>query len=223
MNYSKVGYRDLYPKCPPAGAVANCASAGVLGVLPAVVGSLQATEALKLILQLGRTLDGSLLLYSALDMSFVELPIGKRDLPTGEGLWKLGAREAAEAAEGGDGCAMGGSLEPIKTRRLPAPEAAVRMAAGWRPFVLDVRAERESLISSLPGTHLRRAHDALFRPGLLLPSEGDVLVYCRSGARSLLAIAELARAGLVSAERLVNLDGGVNAWAELVDPTMLQY
>ncbi|KAG8460991.1 hypothetical protein KFE25_010742 [Diacronema lutheri] len=236
------GYRDLYPTRPPSGAVANCAAAGVLGVVPGIIGALQAAEALKLLLNIGTTLDGTLLVYNALDCACLRLPIGARqDMPVGEALWQLGLREEAEleamaaarrhgTAAAVAACAGGEPADAavaarLGVRRVSARDAAARLGSGWAPFVLDVRAPAEASISQLVPTHLLCAHDALLAPGALssVPPLGDILVYCRSGVRSLAACAELARAGVVDGVRLLSLDGGINAWAADIDPTMLQY
>lgn len=228
-------YRDLYPKRAPPGAVQTCAAAGVLGVLPAVIGALQATELLKLLTGLGAPLGGRLLLYDALGMRFDELPIGRRaGVPPPCEQWALGAAEAAAAGDAAGTCsppptvasAAPAAEDPVRT--VGAAEAARRMRdERWDPFVLDVRTPAEAAISAVPGTHARASLDEACADTFAgLGAGRDVLLYCRTGVRSRAACIELVRRGLLRAGQPLSLRGGVNAWAEEVDGpegSMLQY
>ena len=208
-------YRDLYPQPPPPGQVPACGEAGVLGILPGVIGGIQATEPIKILLGAGTTLSGRLLLYDALSLRFRELQF-RRDphAPPITGLidyeqfcglgtaTRVPARNHAAAA-----------LDPLEVRR--------RMDEGWTPFMLDVRAPHESDIVQLPGTDLVRRHDRILGGELDgIPRDRPVLVYCRSGGRSARAAAALLAAGLTDVS---DLAGGINAWAERVDPSLPVY
>jgi molybdopterin/thiamine biosynthesis adenylyltransferase/rhodanese-related sulfurtransferase len=184
-------YRDLYPEPPPPGSVPSCGEAGVLGVLPGLIGMIQATEAIKVLLGRDDTLSGRLLLYDALAMQFQELALS-RD-PNRPEVTTLGAPA--------DGCGL-----PLPAARLDAPALRARLAAGWRPFLLDVRRPDEAA-TQIPGTDALCPHEQV--DDLDLPADRDVVVYCRSGARSELAIRRLAARGFT---RLTQLDGGMLGW-----------
>ncbi|MEN9787712.1 MAG: hypothetical protein RLZZ299_2976 [Pseudomonadota bacterium] len=204
-------YRDLYPQPPLPGAVPSCAEAGVFGVLPGIIGSIQAVETLKILLGIGETLSGRLLLFDALAMRFRELAL-RRD-PAAPPVTHLvdydafcGAPAVAPVADAGlDAC--------------PATEVAARMAAGWAPFVLDVRAPAEAAIVSLPGTDLLVPLADLPRRLAEVPRDRDVLVVCKIGGRSRTAARLLATEGY----RVVTLSDGILGWAEHVDPSLPKY
>lgn len=211
-------YRCLFPEPPPPGLVPSCAEAGVLGVLPGLVGSIQATEAIKLILEQGDTLAGRLLLIDALRMEFRELSIGRDpvcpvcgDEPSVTELidYELFCGEVV-----GD--------EPD----TPCPEIEVtelrrRFEAGEPYQLLDVREGYELGICNLASVGARNI------PLAALPQELDelstdepLIIMCRSGTRSARAVAYLRELGF---ENAVNLAGGILAWAERVDPDMPTY
>jgi sulfur-carrier protein adenylyltransferase/sulfurtransferase len=195
------GYRDLFPDPPPPELAPSCAEAGVLGVLPGVIGTLQATEVLKVLLGVGTPLSGRLLVYDALSMRMDELRL-QRDP----------ARSPPASVE-----AVAAVCADTPWRRLPAREVARRLDAGWAPFVLDVRTAREARVSELPGTALRVPHEAVGVGDL--PAGGEVLLYCRAGGRSARACRALLDAG-VPASRLVELEDGLEGWARTVDPDL---
>jgi molybdopterin/thiamine biosynthesis adenylyltransferase/rhodanese-related sulfurtransferase len=188
------GYRDLFPTPPPPGSVPSCGEAGVLGVVPGLVGLLQATEALKLILGVGELLEGRLLLVDALGMRFREVGFDRdpaRAAPT-----QLAVDPAL--------CAP----TPRAAPRLTPGALAARWAEGWRPYVLDVRGQNEAEKEPFPMTSRVMPHDLVEG---LAPEWGgrDVLVVCRSGGRSARAAAVLARRGVP----VWDLEGGWLAWA----------
>ena len=180
-------YRDLFPDPPPPGLAPRCADAGVLGVLPGVVGTLQATEALKLIAGVGEPLIGRLLLFDALRASFRTLRL---------------ARDPARAPA----TDLAAHAPPPWTR-LSQDDVAARRLGGWRPAVLDVRTAEEAAIDRLDGTTLRIDHAAVRAAAL---PDGDVLIYCAGGARSTAAARALIAEGMDPA-RLFELDGGLRA------------
>jgi sulfur-carrier protein adenylyltransferase/sulfurtransferase len=211
-------YRCLYPEPPAPGEVPSCAEGGVLGILPGVIGCIQATEAIKLILGRGQPLVGRLLLYDALGMSFREFKV-RRDPkcplcgehPT---IAKLIDYEAFCGVRGGEAPAREDgvgdtTVEEVK-RRLDRREDV---------FILDVRNPEEFQICRIPGSTLIPLPElpARFRE---LDQERELIVHCKSGVRSLKAAQFLRQQGF---HRVRNLKGGILAWATTVDPTMPKY
>ena len=210
-------YRCLYPEPPPPGLVPSCAEGGVLGVLPGIVGAIQAMETIKLILGAGEPLVGRLLLFDALGMRFRELKLRKNpacpvcgEHPT---VTKLIDYE--------EFCGIRGEEAPAVTNGIPeitAREVKARLDRGDDLFILDVREPHEYQICNLKGKLIplgelpRRVHE--------LDSSREMVVHCRSGKRSADAIQFLQTAGF---KKLWNLKGGVLAWADEVDPSMPKY
>jgi len=204
-------YRDLYPEPPPPGLVPSCAEGGVLGVLPGIIGTIQATETLKLITGAGTSLSGRLLLYDALRMTFRELAL-RRDEQRAP---------VTELIDYDQFCAGPTSgQEPPEVPQLLATDLSERWARGWRPFVLDVRQPHEAAIVTLPQVDRIHPHDQVTAIVDQLPTDRDIVVFCRSGVRSARAVRDLQRHGL---RRLHNLTGGVLAWVSEVDPTLPTY
>jgi adenylyltransferase/sulfurtransferase len=215
-------YRCLYPEPPPPGLVPSCAEGGVLGILPGLVGVIQATETIKLILGQGDPLVGRLLLVDALGMKFRELKLRKNpDCPacgTHRTITKLidydqfcGIRgvEAAPAAQGTSGEKMAEiSVEELK-KKIDNKEDV---------FILDVREPHEYQICNLNG-HLIPLGDLPKRVGEL-DSSREIVAHCKMGGRSAKAVAFLQQAGF---KKVSNLTGGITAWAERVDPKMPKY
>ncbi len=204
-------YRCLFPEPPPPGLVPSCADGGVLGVLPGIIGSLQALEVIKLVLGIGETLVGRLLLFDALSSSSRELKIAKDpgcavcgDAPT------VRAPVDYEAFCG----SPGGGLPVIR-----AGELAARERAGESVAILDVREPHELDIARIPGATALPLSEL---PGRLheLDSARDYVIACHGGLRSMEAYYLLHKAGF---RRLQVLDGGVDAWAEKIDPSMARY
>jgi adenylyltransferase/sulfurtransferase len=215
-------YRCLYPEPPPPGLVPSCAEGGVLGILPGLVGVIQATETIKLILGQGDSLVGRLLLVDALGMKFRELKLRKNpDCPacgTHRTITKLidydqfcGIRgvEAAPAAQETSGEKMAEiSVEELK-KKIDNKEDV---------FILDVREPHEYQICNLNG-HLIPLGDLPKRVGEL-DSSREIVAHCKMGGRSAKAVAFLQQAGF---KKVSNLTGGITAWAERVDPKMPKY
>ena len=209
-------YRDLYPEPPPPGMVPSCAEGGVLGVLPGIIGTIQATEAIKVLTGIGNTLSGRLLLFDALAMSFHELKL-RRDAQRAP-ITELidyeqfcGMPSAAAHAE---------EAPAVPFTRLSPREVARRREEGWAPYVLDVRKPHEAEIVSLPGVDRLQPHEVVTEALSELPRDRDVLVFCKSGGRSTKAAHALVEAGV---ERVFELEGGVLAWIEQVDPSLPAY
>jgi molybdopterin/thiamine biosynthesis adenylyltransferase/rhodanese-related sulfurtransferase len=207
-------YRCLYPEPPPPGAVPSCAEGGVLGVLPGLMGNFQAVETLKLILGVGEPLLGRLLLFDALALQFRELHIAKSPTcpicsahPTQTGLIDYPAFCGVEEV-GAD------------TELDLAPEAlADRLRAPDPPLLLDVRTPEEYAIVHLPEAKLIPTDELPERTGELAGA-AEIVVYCKSGVRSARAAHLLKDLGFA---RIRHLRGGIDAYAERVDPSLLRY
>jgi molybdopterin/thiamine biosynthesis adenylyltransferase/rhodanese-related sulfurtransferase len=210
-------YRCLYPEPPPPGLVPSCAEGGVLGVLPGIVGSLQAMETIKLILGIGQPLVGRLLLFDALAMRFRELRLRKNpSCPVcGERPTITGLIDYEEF------CGIRGEeTEPV-TNGIPEitpVELKTRLDRGDDLFILDVREPHEYQICNLNG-HLIPLRDLPQRVNEL-DSAREIVAHCRSGKRSAEAVAFLQQAGF---RKIWNLKGGILAWSDEVDPSVPKY
>jgi adenylyltransferase/sulfurtransferase len=202
-------YRDLYPEPPPPGLVPSCAEGGVLGVLPGIIGSIQATETLKILLGRGETLSGRLLLYDAMRMRFREFQLSKAP----------DRKPITELIDYQQFCGVVPSPEE-GFERISATDAKARLDGGWSPFVLDVRGAHEAEIVALGFSDRIQPHGQVAAIVDELPRDRDILVYCKLGGRSARACAVLRAAGF---SRLHSLEGGITGWAAAVDPSMVTY
>jgi len=206
-------YRCVYPTPPPAGLVPSCAEAGVLGVLPGLVGTIQATETLKLLLGQGTPLIGRLLVIEALDMTFRSVRL-RRDprCPA------CGTRTITQLVEVDVSCAAPAPAADAVPGITPR-ELAEQLARGEPLELLDVREQFEWEIAHLPGARLEPLSGWV--DGLPSIDAGRrTVVYCKGGARSTSAVRKLRRAGF---ERVENLEGGILRWSEEVDPSLPRY
>ena len=212
-------YRCLFPSPPPPGLVPSCAEGGVLGILPGTIGTIQATEALKLVLGIGETLIGRLLLYNALDMSFEYVNLRKNP-----NCKVCGANpEITELIDYEEFCGVPGHDHDNGSAGagwdITPEELAGRMKTG-QPFkLLDVREPHELQISRLPGEELIPLGQLASRLSELDSAE-DIVVFCKAGTRSARALEILTSAGF---RKVKNLKGGINAWAQEIDPDMPVY
>jgi adenylyltransferase/sulfurtransferase len=213
-------YRCLFPEPPPPGLVPSCAEGGVLGVLPGTVGTLQATEALKLILGIGEPLIGRLMLYNALDMSFEYVKLRKNPQCKVCGLepevTELIDYEAFCGVPGHDHeeGEVGGGWD------ITASELAERLNKDGKHIkLIDVREPHELQISRIEGASLIPLGQFAARMSEL-DSADEIVLFCKSGTRSARALELLASAGF---RKMKNLKGGINAWAREVDPTLPIY
>ncbi len=211
-------YRDLYPEPPPPGMVPSCAEGGVLGVLCGVVGSIQATEAIKIILGQGTTLSGRLLLYNALDMTFRQLKL--RPNPVRPVIDKLIDYEQfcgipqAKAEE----------AEQQKIPEMTVTELKKLIDSGAKDFVLlDVRNPNEYQIAQIPGSVLVPLPDIEHGAGVAKVKEllngHRLIAHCKMGGRSAKALSILKEAGIEG----INVKGGITAWSQEVDSSVPQY
>jgi molybdopterin/thiamine biosynthesis adenylyltransferase/rhodanese-related sulfurtransferase len=209
-------YRCLYPEPPPPGLVPSCAEGGVLGILPGLVGVMQATEVIKLILGKGEPLIGRLLLIDALAMKFRELKLRKNpDCPV------CGKNPTVtKLIDYQEFCGIRGEEKPVETGipEMTVEELKRRLDAGDDLFVLDVREPHEYQICNIGG-HLIPLGDLPNRVNEL-DSSREIVAHCRSGVRSAKAVNFLQQAGF---KKVHNLAGGILAWADRVDPKMPKY
>ena len=213
-------YRDLYPEPPPPGLVPSCAEGGVLGILPGIIGVIQATETVKIVLGQGNTLSGRLLLYNALDMSFRELKL--RPNPVRPVIEKLIDYEEfcgipqAQAAE----AQQQSSMQEITVKEL---KQILDSGAGDY-LLLDVRNPNEAEIAKIPGAVMVPLPDIENGDGVeqvkALLNGHKLIVHCKMGGRSAKAVGILKeKAGIEG----INVKGGINAWSQEVDPSVPQY
>ncbi len=219
--YAKEGpcYRCLFPEPPPPHLVPTCAEGGVFGVLPGVIGAIQATEAIKLILGIGETLVGRLLLYDALDMNFdlIRVPKNPKCKVCGENpeITELIDYEAFCGMPAHDHLEGSAGEEWDITPR----ELAERLARGERIRLIDVREPHELEIVRFPGAEnipLSQLPERMHE----LDSSEEIVLICHRGSRSARALYLLQTAGF---RRVKNLRGGLQAWAKEVDPSMVVY
>jgi adenylyltransferase/sulfurtransferase len=213
-------YRCLYPEPPPPGLVPSCAEGGVLGVLPGIVGAIQANETIKLILGANDILVNRLLLFDAWQMKFREFKLRKdpkcpvcSEQPTVKSLIDYeefcGLRDQQQQR-----------VAEAKLDEITATELNARRLRGERLQIIDVREPHEFEIARIPGTKLIPLGHVVTRMNEIDDSI-DTVVHCKAGVRSAKAIETLKRAGFQG--RLINLKGGITAWSEEVDPRVAKY
>ena len=225
-------YRCLYPEPPPPGLVPSCAEGGVLGILPGLVGVIQATEVIKLILGIGEPLIGRLLLVDSLAMSFRTLKLRKNPACPACGTHEITQLIDYDQFCGIEKPATAGPLEVSSHAAVAAdlqekdgiPQISVETLQAKRSqgkaFILDVRDPHEAQIATL-GAPMIPVGELESRIGELKGREHDeILVHCRSGARSQKAALILKSHGFTNVS---NVTGGILAWAEKIDPTMPKY
>ena len=209
-------YRCLYRQPPPPGLVPSCAEGGVLGVLPGIMGSIQAAEAIKLIVGKGEPLIGRLLLFDALSMEFTRLQLAKDpDCP-------LCGKDATitELIDYEEFCGIRGEEEEVPDGVPRIAPADLKARLDRRDVVLvDVREPHEADIARIPGAKLIPLGE-IARRAAELPQDRDVVLHCRSGVRSAKALQFLQTLGF---KRVWNLDGGILAWSDEVDPSVPKY
>jgi sulfur-carrier protein adenylyltransferase/sulfurtransferase len=212
-------YRDLYPEPPPPGMVPSCAEGGVLGILPGIIGVIQATETVKIILGQGTTLSGRLVLYNALEMKFRELKL--RPNPVRPVIEKLIDYEMfcgipqAQAAE---------AAQQSMLTEMTVTELKALIDSGANDFVLiDVRNPNEYEIAKIPGAILIPLPDIENGNGIeqvkVALNGHRLIAHCKMGGRSAKALAILQEAGIEG----TNVKGGIQAWSREVDSSVLEY
>jgi adenylyltransferase/sulfurtransferase len=209
-------FRCLLPVPPEPGSVPDCAQGGVLGAVPGVVGSLQAAEALKLLLGTGRPLIGRMLVVDTLASSMLEFRV-----PRIAGCDGCGRRRTAPARSGTPEAEAPTDVAPRPGPDIHVDELASRMKDTARPAVLlDVRTAGERTIGCIPGDVWIPMHELEARIGELDPAR-ETIVYCHLGTRSAMVCGYLARTH--GFRRVRNLNGGIDAWSRRIDPTVPRY
>jgi adenylyltransferase/sulfurtransferase len=223
--YAKEGpcYRCLFPEPPPPGLVPSCAEGGVLGILPGTIGTLQATEAIKLILGVGKPLIGRMILYDALEMTFDTIKLRKNpacpvcgEHPT---VTQLIDYEQFCGVPAHDRSVFKEKNVQFQVKSITVGELKARRDAGDDLVLLDVRDPHEWEISSI-SEELRIPKSQVVARATEIPRDREVVVYCRTGVRSRDSIVMLQNQGFTN---LVNLKGGITAWAREVDPSLPIY
>ncbi len=219
-------YRCLYPEPPPPGLVPSCAEGGVLGVLPGVIGVIQATEAIKLITGIGEPLIGRFMIYDALRMKFRELKLRKDPdcpvcgtHPTVTALIDYeefcGLRPNVEA----EAAAAASNAGAVTQTEISAVELKQRLDRGDRLTIVDVREPNEYQINRIPGSQLIPLGEVPRRYAEL-DEEEEIIVHCKMGGRSAKAADYLRTVGF---KRVLNLRGGILDWVDKVDPSQPKY
>ncbi|PZO19406.1 MAG: molybdenum cofactor biosynthesis protein MoeB [Leptolyngbya foveolarum] len=214
-------YRDLYPEPPPPGLVPSCAEGGVLGILPGMIGVIQATETIKIILGKGKTLSGRLLVYNSLDMSFRELKLRKPPEEHRTVIDKLidydqfcGIPQAAEEEAKNQAALNEMSVSELK---------ALLDSDKDDYFLLDVRNPNEYEIASIPGSTLIPLGEIENGDGVVklkaMLNGHNLIAHCKMGGRSAKALAILKEAGIEG----TNVKGGIAAWSQEIDPSVPEY
>tara|TARA_B100001093_G_scaffold115204_1_gene107586 strand:- start:1747 stop:2907 length:1161 start_codon:yes stop_codon:yes gene_type:complete len=213
-------YRDLFPKAPPPELAPNCAEAGVLGVLPGIIGSFQANEVLKIILGMDGTLDGELLIIDTITMNIRKLRYSANKE----------REKISELSEEAISCSLGieeeqsldASDSEENMKEISPLEYVEKVNNGWKPFFLDVRREAEENIVTLPDTNLRINHVEVPMRLDEIPKDRDIVIYCRSGARSAM-IANYLKMSANYSNEIYNLSGGIHLWSSTVDSSVPKY
>ncbi|MEH2244588.1 molybdopterin-synthase adenylyltransferase MoeB [Nostoc sp.] len=212
-------YRDLFPEPPPPGMVPSCAEGGVLGILPGIIGLIQATETVKIILGQGNTLSGRLLLYNALDMKFRELKLRPNPIrPVIENLIdyeQFCGIPQAKAEE---------AKQQMESQEMTVKDLKELLDSGAKDFVLlDVRNPHEYDIAKIPGSVLMPLPEIENGNGVAKVKEmlngHRLIAHCKMGGRSAKALAILKEAGIVG----TNVKGGITAWSREIDSSVPEY
>ena len=212
-------YRCLYPEPPPPGMVPSCAEGGVLGVLCASIGSIQVTEAIKVITGIGDPLVGRLMIYDALEMSYRSVKVRKD--PECPVCGKNPTITELIDYEAFCGAVSDEAQEAVQGSTITARDLKTMMDNGDNIFVVDVREPNEYEIVSIPGATLIPKGEFLSGAALeKLPQDKRIVLHCKSGARSAEALAVVKDAGFSDA---VHVGGGVLAWVNQVDPSLPTY
>jgi sulfur-carrier protein adenylyltransferase/sulfurtransferase len=209
-------YRCIYPEPPPPGLVPSCAEGGVLGVLPGLIGTIQATEAIKLILGIGTPLTGRLLLVNALDAQFRSVKVRRNPACPA-----CGTRELRSLLDYDQFCsASGGEATGLDAvPQIEPRELAIRRASGERIQLIDVREPHEWEIGHIDGARLIPLHRLQGAVADIDPTT-PVAVYCKGGTRSALAVRDLQHAGF---RRVWSVSGGILRWSREVDASVPEY
>ncbi len=188
------GYRELFPDTSSADNVPNCAEAGVMGVLPGIIGTIQATQAIKICLNIGESLAGKILLIDTKTMNFRTMIYEKQI----------------------------NKIEQEKPKNISAVEVKNMIDNGWKPFIIDCRTEKEFEIAKLNNVNLLIEHTRINSVIDKIPKDKDLLIYCHHGSRSMYTLSYLFNQGF-KAKNLFNLAGGIDSWSLNIDSSIRRY
>ncbi len=212
-------YRDLFPEPPPPGLVPSCAEGGVLGILPGIIGVIQATETIKLILGQGQTLSGRLLLFDALTMKFREIKLSPN--PQRPKITEL--IDYHEFCAGPPVTAPSHDLETMEEITVQELQQILSSSENSDYVLVDVRNPNEYEIAKIPGSTLIPLAEIEAGPGVeaiqSLLDDKKLIAHCKKGGRSAKALGILAAAGISG----INVKGGIEAWSQEIDPSVPQY
>ncbi len=218
LDAESPNYRDLFPEPPPPGLVPSCAEGGVVGVLPGIIGVIQATEAVKIITGIGTTLSGRLLLFDALNLSFLEIKL--RPSPERPVIDKLiDYQEFCGVGGTAPGQEEAGAVENISVRELKS----LLDAGADDLLLLDVRMPQEAEIASIPGAVLvpldQIENGSAIEQVRQLSAGKRLYAHCKLGGRSAKALIALKREGIEG----INVSGGIDAWSQEIDSSVQRY
>ena len=218
LDAESPNYRDLFPEPPPPGLVPSCAEGGVVGVLPGIIGVIQATEAVKIITGIGTTLSGRLLLFDALKMSFRELKLRpSHERPVIDKL--IDYQEFCGVGGTAPGQEEAGAVENISVRELKT----LLDAGGDDVVLLDVRMPQEAEIATIPGAVLvpldQIENGSAIEQVRQLAAGKRLYAHCKLGGRSAKALIALKREGIEG----INVSGGIDAWSQEIDSSVQRY
>ncbi len=213
-------YRDLFPEPPAPGSIPSCVDGGVLGVLPGVIGSIQATEAIKIIVGMDNVLSGKLLIYDADNMEFNRLNFvkdeGRDPVQSLDSVLEMFVDEGWCSNQNNSNRVIE-KLNPSEAismfHHITPNDCIKRRNEGWKPFLLDVRTEQEFRQMRISFTDLQIEHESVLSVVNSLPKENDILLLCRSGMRSQMAALYLIDAGF-DGNKLYNIEGGILSWSQ---------
>ena len=213
LHPSSPNYRDLVPEPPPAGMVPSCAEGGVLGILPGIIGTIQATETIKIITNIGSTLDERLLLFNALEMSFRELKL-KKNYNIADVKSLINYEIFCDPSETLNSSTS--SIDPIDLNNQINNNSQ-------KIVLIDVRTQQERDICSIPGS-LHIPLNSICDPKIIndlrsIDNLNDIVIYCKLGSRSKKAVASLGNFGI----RSTNLNGGIIRWIKEIDSSLNLY
>ena len=194
-------YQDLFPEAPPNHLLPSCSEAGVLGVLPGLIGSLQVNEVIKIIVGIGQPLSGQLLIYDALESTQKILK------------FENSKNEHVEVPST--------TQSQLMFHEIDSSNAIAKMKQGWEPYFIDVRSEQENIDARIAIAVDLCPHTEILSAIGRIPKDSDVLVHCRSGMRSQIAIMQLIEAGY-DGSKMYNLSGGIIGWSEVNPEGIIQ-
>jgi adenylyltransferase/sulfurtransferase len=207
-------YRCAFPEPPPPEIAPGCAETGIFGVLPGVIGTLQAVEVLKLALNIGQPLYGKIMVYDALSASFQTIKISKQDTCK-----VCGSNPVVTSLQSSEHFCGDDSLSLTEEEMVYAKDLKQRMTEANPPLLVDVRNQVEQQVSMIPGA-INIPMEQLLEKLKTIDKNREIILFCRTGKRSARAVIQLKTRGFTNAKSLA---GGINTWVEVIDPGQPRY